>query len=126
LDLLLVSAEASPPVCRIIDFGHFRYEQQKKEKKAKKSFKGHIIKELKMSPNISEHDYQVKIKSATKFLEKGYKVKATLQFRGREITHPELGEEKIKKFVDDMKNIGVPDGDISKTGKFLIVILTPK
>ena len=126
MDLLVVSDNTTPPVCRIVDFGQYRYEQQKKEKHNKKGGKTGSIKELKMSPKISEHDYQVRVTSAKKFLSKGHKVKLTVFFRGREITHPELGKEIINRFIGDIKEIGAPESSIQTTGKLFGVLFNPK
>lgn len=127
LDLLLVSSTTSPPVCRVIDFGQFRYQQQKKEKQSKKSGRNtSTIKELKMSPKISEHDYMVRLTSAKKFLTKGFKVKLTVFFRGREITHPELGKSILEKFLENIKDLGSPESKIMNTGKIFSVIINPK
>ena len=126
LDLLVVSADAAPPVCRIVDFGQYRYEQQKKDKQSKKGNRTGTVKELKMSPKISAHDYQVRLTSAKKFLQKGLKVKLTVFFRGREITHPELGKEVINKFLEDIKEIGVPESGIATQGKIFGVLINPK
>jgi len=127
LDLLLVSSTTNPPVCRIIDFGQFRYQQQKKEKQSKKSGRNtSTIKELKMSPKISEHDYMVRLTNAKKFLNKGFKVKLTVFFRGREITHPELGKGILERFLEDVKDLGNPESKIMSAGKIFSVVINPK
>ncbi len=126
LDLVEVAPEAQPPVCRIMDFGKFRYEKSKKDKEAKK--KQHIIKikEVKVRPNIEEHDYSVKLRKMIGFLDKGYKVKVSMLFRGREITHVEIG----KKVLDRVKVDIAKYGNIEVPGKFmgrmLIMIIGPE
>ena len=92
LDLVEIAPKAKPPVCRIMDFGKYRYEQQKREKEAKKKQKVINIKEVKLRPNIEQHDFDVKLKNALRFVEEGNKVKVTIMFRGRELSHPELGK----------------------------------
>ncbi|MFC1616821.1 translation initiation factor IF-3 [Candidatus Margulisiibacteriota bacterium] len=125
LDLLLISAEAKPPVCRIVDFGQFRYQQQKKDKQSKKSSKTQVLKELKMSPKISEHDYNVRLTSAKKFLGKKYTVKLAIFFKGREITHPQLGKDLINRFLDDVKEVGNAACDMSTSGRIFSVMINP-
>ena len=93
LDLVLVAPNAKPPVCRIMDYGKYRYEQQKKEKEARKKQKVINIKEVRFTPGIGDHDFETKLKNARKFLEKGDKLKASVRFRGRAITHKELGQD---------------------------------
>ena len=97
LDLVEVAPKAKPPVCRIMDFGKFRYEQQKRDKEKRKNQKIITIKEVKLRPNIEQHDFEVKLKSAQRFVEEGNKVKVTIMFRGRELSHPELGSEILNK-----------------------------
>ena len=97
LDLVEVAPKAKPPVCRIMDFGKYRYEQQKREKEARKKQKIISIKEVKLRPNIEQHDFDVKLKNAIRFVEEGNKVKVTIMFRGRELSHPELGKEALSR-----------------------------
>lgn len=126
LDLVAVSLNAKPPVCRIMDIGRFKYEQSKREKEARKNQKLVIVKEVKVRPNIEDHDFNVKLKNARRFLESGDKVKATVMFRGREITHPELGRKlllRLAKEVDDLANV---ERDPRVEGRNMIMILTPK
>ena len=126
LDLVEVAASARPPVCRIMDYSKYKYEQEKKEKLAKKHQKKVHLKEIKLRPKIEEHDYQVKLKAAEKFLTRGDKVKVTLMFRGREMTHQELGRRLIDKFIKDSANAGqVEKGPITE-GRFINLILAPK
>ena len=101
LDLVLVSPNAKPPVARIMDYGKYRYEMQKKEKEQRKNQKIVTVKEVRLSPGIEDHDYQTKLRQAIKFLEHGDKVKASIRFRGRAITHKELGQDVLEDFIDD-------------------------
>lgn len=123
---MLVSDNIEPPVCKLVDFEHFRYEQQKKEKQLKKGGKSQVTKELKLSPNISVHDYEVRLNSAKKFLSKKYKVKASLFFKGRQITHPELGKEVMSKFMDDLKDFGIPESNVLNTERIITINFNPK
>lgn len=125
LDLVMVSENAKPPVCRIIDYGQYRYQQQKKEKQARKSSKTNVIKELKMSPKISDHDYQVRVNRGREFLGKGYTVKLLIFFRGREIIHPELGSRLVTRFLEDVSDIGKSDQGISKAHRNIIAMISP-
>ncbi len=99
LDLVLVAANAKPPVCRIMDYGKFRFEQQKKDKEARKNQKIINLKEVRLSPTIDEHDFNTKLRNAIKFLEKGDKVKASIRFKGRAITHKEIGQRVLDTFL---------------------------
>ncbi len=126
LDLVMVSDSAKPPVCRLINYGQFRYQQQKKEKLARKSNKGQVVKELKMSPKISDHDFMVKLNRGRDFLAKGFNIKLVLSFKGREMMHPELGEVLIKRFIENISDIGVPEQGMSRTGRAMIVMINPK
>ena len=125
LDLMLVSKDTDPPVCRILDFGNFKYKQQKKVKKSKKTGKAQVIKEIKMSHKISDHDYQVRFKRSTGFLEKGFKLKVTIIFKGREIIHSNLGYELLNKFIDDLKEVGSPESSITSANRALHVMISP-
>lgn len=126
LDLMLVAENADPPVCKIIDFGQFKYHQRKKEKQSKKLGKGQVVKELKLSPKISDNDFMVRVNRGREFLGKGFKVKASIQFRGREIIHPELGERVMKRFIESMMDLGNLDGPINLAGKTLLAFVNPK
>ena len=126
LDLVAVSPGSEPPVCKIMDYTHYLYNQGKIEKKAKKNSKSGVIKELKLSPKISEHDFQVRVNAAIKFLDKGYKVKATLMFKGREITHSELGMNIMLKFIADLQELASVEQEPSVNGKFINMMLIPK
>ena len=105
LDLVLVSPNAKPPVARIMDYGKYRYEMQKKEKEQRKNQKIVTVKEVRLSPGIEDHDYQTKLRQAIKFLEHGDKVKASIRFRGRAITHKELGQDVLEDFIDDTSHV---------------------
>ena len=106
LDLVEISPNASPPVCKIMDYGKYKYEQQKKESEARKNQKIIEVKEIKFRPGTDTHDYEVKMRSVTKFLENGDKVKITLRFRGREMAHQELGRELLERVATDIDGFG--------------------
>jgi len=126
LDLVEVAPTARPPVCRIMDYGKFKYRENKKAREAKK--KQHVIqmKELKLRSKIDEHDLQFKLRHARKFLEKHDKVKVTMVFRGREVVHKDLGERILKRVYDEVSDLAVQEGDIKMEGRNMILILTPK
>ena len=126
LDLVEVAPTARPPVCRIMDYGKFKYRENKKAKEAKK--KQHVIqmKEIKLRSKIDEHDLQFKLRHARKFLEKQAKVKVTMVFRGREVVHKELGERVLKRFFDEVGDLSIQEGDIKMEGRNMILILAPK
>ncbi|AEF93922.1 Translation initiation factor IF-3 [Desulfotomaculum nigrificans CO-1-SRB] len=126
LDLVEVAPQAKPPVCRIMDFGKFKYEQSKREKEAKKKQRIIQVKEVKLRPRIEEHDYQVKVKHAERFLKDGDKVKATIMFRGREIVHTELGQNLLNKLAEDLKDLCTVERQPKLEGKNMIMILAPK
>jgi translation initiation factor IF-3 len=126
LDLIEIAPNAKPPVCKIGDYGKFKYEMKKKAKEAKKKQKTMEVKELKMRVSIEEHDYQVKLKQLREFLEDGNKVKLRLIFRGRENIRPELGEKLAQRFAEDVKDLGQLEKKPSKEGRFMIVVFTPK
>ena len=107
LALVEIAPTAKPPVCRIMDYGKYRYEQQKREKESRKKQKTFDIKEVKLRPGIEEHDFNVKFKNAVRFLEDGDKVKVTIMFRGRELSHPELGEVLLNKMAAQLKEMAV-------------------
>jgi len=125
LDLVEVAPNANPPVCRIMDYGKFKYEKSKKTKEAKK--KQHVVhlKEIKMRPKTGDHDYHYKMEHARKFLLKGDRVKATIVFRGREITHLEFGEQVLEKLNDDLNDIAALEVTSKKEGRNLISIFVP-
>ena len=126
LDLVEVAPKAKPPVCRIMDFGKYRYEQQKREKEAKKKQKVITIKEVKLRPHIEQHDFDVKVKNALRFVEEGNKVKVTIMFRGREMSHQELGREVLHRVAETLKDLVAIERDVKLEGKNMIMILAPK
>lgn len=126
LDLVEIAPTAKPPVCRIMDYGKYRYEQQKREKESRKKQKTFDIKEVKLRPGIEEHDFNVKFKNAVRFLEDGDKVKVTIMFRGRELSHPELGEVLLNKMAAQLKEIAVVERQPKLEGKNMIMIVAPK
>ena len=125
LDLVEISPNATPPVCKIMDFGKFKYDQQKREAEARKKQKTIELKEIKFRPNTDKHDYEVKMRSVTKFLENGDKVKITLRFRGREMAHQELGAELMERVVVDTAHLGKPDVIPKVEGRQMIMIIYP-
>ena len=126
LDLVEISPGASPPVCKIMDFGRFKYEQQKKAAEAKKKQKIIEIKEVKFRPNIDTHDYDVKMRSVTKFLGEGDKVKVTLRFRGREMAHQERGRELLTKIAGDIEEVGKIESIPKMEGRQMIMVVAPQ
>jgi len=123
LDLVEISPNADPPVCRIMDFGKFRYDESMKRKKARKQQHTRSVKEIKFHANVAEHDYETKINHAKKFLEKGHKVKLSLQFRGRENAHRELGFEVIKRALKDCEELSVVDMAPKLVGRSIVSML---
>ena len=126
LDLVEIAPTAKPPVCRIMDYGKYRYEQQKREKESRQKQKTFDIKEVKLRPGIEEHDFNVKFKNAVRFLEDGDKVKVTIMFRGRELSHPELGEVLLNKMAAQLKEMAVVERQPKLEGKNMIMIVAPK
>ena len=124
LDLVKIAPTAKPPVCKIIDYGKYRYELARKEKEAKKKQKVQETKELRITPNIEEHDFGFKAKNARKFLEEGSKVKITVRFRGRELNYTKAGEENLNKFIEALSDIASPDKKPTLEGKNMFVILS--
>lgn len=124
LDLVEISPNAEPPVCKILDYGKYKYEQQKKAAEARKKQKVIEVKELKFRPNIDDHDYQVKIKAARRFLEDGDKVKITLRFRGREMAHLDLGMKVMGRVREELADIAKVEMDARVEGRQAIMILT--
>ncbi|MFI5334506.1 MAG: translation initiation factor IF-3 [Chlamydiales bacterium] len=125
LDLIEISASSDPPVCKIIDFGKFRYQQTKKERESKKSQHQVKVKEVKVKPNTDEHDLQVKIKHAREFVLKGDKVRITCVFRGREMMHPEFGFKLIQRMCHDLADVATTEAPAKMMGKSLSVVLSP-
>ncbi len=126
LDLVNVAPQAKPPVCRIMDYGKFRYEQQKKEKEARKNQKIVDLKEVWFRANIEEHDYQTKFRNVVKFLNEGDKVKCSVRFRGREITHAKLGQKILERVANEVADICVIERLPKLEGRSMIMILAPK
>jgi len=125
LDLVEIAPNATPPVCKIIDYGKFKYQQIKKEKESRKAQHQVKVKEIKFKPNIDTHDFLTKEKHAKEFIEKGYKVRITCTFRGREMLHVERGEKVIKRLVEDLKEIAVVEAPIKLMGKNMSTVLAP-
>jgi len=125
LDLVEISPNASPPVCKIMDFGKFKYEQQKKESEARKNQKVIEVKEIKFRPNTDTHDYDVKMRSVFKFLEGGDKVKITLRFRGREMAHLELGRRLLERVADDVTEHGKIEAMPRLEGRQMVMLINP-
>ena len=126
LDLLCVAPNANPPVCKIINYGKYRFESQKKAKEAKKNQKIIEIKEIQLTPTIGEHDIQTKVKAAIRFLNDGNKIKVGVRFRGRQLSHVEVGEEVLNKFIDYVKENSVIEKAPSLDGKWLTCVLASK
>ncbi len=125
LDLVEISPNANPPVCKIMDFGKYKYETQKREAEARKKQKIIEVKEVKFRPNTDTHDYDVKMKNVFKFLEKGDKVKVTLRFRGREMAHQNLGRELLERVAEDIKDIGKVENMPKMEGRQMIMMIGP-
>ena len=125
LDLVEISPNAKPPVCKIMDFGKYKYETQKKEAEARKKQKIIEIKEVKFRPNTDQHDYDVKMRNVTKFLENGDKVKVTLRFRGREMAHQELGRDLLTRVADDTKDLGKVENFPKMEGRQMVMLIGP-
>ena len=126
LDLVEVSPNAKPPVCRVMDYGKYRFDQIKREKEAKKNQRITQVKEVKFRPNIEEHDFETKIKNAERFLKDGDKVKVTVMFRGREITHQDLGKVLCDRAIERLTDIAVVERNPKVEGKNMTLIFAPK
>ncbi len=126
LDLVEVSPNADPPVCKFLDVGKFRYEAQKKANLARKSQKTQEIKEIKMRPNIDDHDYDTKMRSVNKFIDEGDKVKVTLRFRGRELAHQQLGMNLLKRVQEDVAEVAKIEAFPRMEGRQMLMVLAPK
>jgi len=126
LDLVEISPNASPPVCKILDFGKFKYEVQKKENEARKKQKVIEVKEIKLRPGIDEHDYQVKMRSVHRFLEEGDKVKVTMRFRGREMVHQELGMKVLDRVRAELDALAKVEQWPRLEGRQMIMVMAPK
>jgi len=125
-DLVEISPNVKPPVCKIMDYSRFKYEQEKKEREAKK--KQHIVhvKEIKFSSKIEEHDYQTKLNHLRKFLERKDRAKVTMFFRGREMAHMDIGRKILDRLIKDLTDVGEPEGTVKREGKLLIMNFRPK
>jgi translation initiation factor IF-3 len=126
LDLVKVAPHAKPPVCRIMDYGKYKYETSKKEREAKKNQKVINIKEVRLSPTIEKHDLEVKRRNAEKFLLSGDKVKVSIRFRGRQLSHTEIGQSIMEKFAGDLEELAVVEKKPKMEGKNMIMIMSPK
>ncbi|MCX6090052.1 MAG: translation initiation factor IF-3 [Candidatus Atribacteria bacterium] len=125
-DLVEIAPDADPPVCRIVDFGKFKYEKEKKAKSSRKKQKVSELKELKMRPKIDEHDYQVKLKSALRFLQDGDRVKLTIRFRGRESAYANQGVELLHKMIEDLGEMSKVEQEIKNEGRNLTMTIAPR
>nr|WP_205422909.1 MULTISPECIES: translation initiation factor IF-3 [unclassified Granulicatella] len=126
LDLVLVSPNAVPPVARVMDYGKYRFEQQKREREARKNQKVVTIKEVRLSPTIDENDFQTKLRSGRKFLEKGDKVKVSIRFKGRAITHKEIGQRVLEKYAEETADIAAIESRPKMDGRSMFLMLAPK
>ena len=126
LDLVMISPNANPPVCKIMDYGKYKYEQSRKEKESKKQQKVVNIKEVRLRPGIEANDLNTKANQAIKFLKKGDKVKVELRFRGRELGHKDIGKEVMLKFIDIVKEFGEPTKAPAFEGNNMVVMIDPK
>jgi len=125
IDLIEVAPQAQPPVCKIMDYGKYKYEQAKKEKESAKKHKQSELKGIQMFPNIEEHDFTTKVRSAIKFLEDGDKVKVTIRFKGRQITHPEFGRQQLDKVIQMTSEVGQVEKPAAMEGRMMTMILSP-
>jgi translation initiation factor IF-3 len=126
LDLVEINAKASPPVCKVIDYSKFKYEQKKKQKEMKAKAQKTVVKEIRFGPNTDEHDFNFKVKHAENFLKEGCKVRAYVQFVGRAIVFKERGEEILKKFIELLDEVGKVEQPLQMEGKKMTVSLVPK
>lgn len=126
LDLVKIAPGSNPPVCKLMDYGKYRFEQGKRDKEAKKNQKVIEVKEIRMSPSIGDHDFDVKLRNAQKFLNEGDRVKATVRFRGREMAHTNLGEELLKRFAAQCDEIASVDKNPKLEGRHMSMFLSPR
>lgn len=126
LDLVKIAPQAKPPVCKIMDYGKHKFELAKREKENRKNQKVSNVKEVRLTPNIDDHDFNTKLNQAMKFLKSGDKVKVSVRFRGREITHSSLGRDLLIRFRDGVEEVGVSDKDIKMEGRNMAMVLSPK
>lgn len=125
LDLVEVAPNSNPPVCRIMDYGKYKYQASKKAAEAKKKAAKVDIKEVKLRPKTEEHDYNVKVRNARRFLEAGNKVKVTIMFRGREVTHPEFGRRLLERVAEDVQDLGQVEMMPKMAGRFMTMVIGP-
>ena len=126
LDLVEIAPNADPPVCKILDFGKYKYEEQKKKNEAKKKQKVIEVKEIKLRPSIDDHDYDVKVRSMMKFIEEGDKVKVTMRFRGRELAHQELGMDVLVRVRDNLQEIAKVEQMPRMEGRQMTMVVAPR
>lgn len=126
LDLVEVAPNAEPPVCKILDFGKFKYEAQKKRNEARKKQKTIEVKEIKMRPSIDEHDYQVKVRNMRRFLDEGDKVKVTIRFRGRELSHQDLGMKVLDRVRDELDELSKVEQIPKMEGRQMVMVISPR
>ncbi len=126
LDLVKIAPTSTPPVCKVMDYGKYRFEQSKREKEARKNQHVIEIKEIRMSPGIGVNDFNVKLKNGQKFLREGNRLKVAIRFRGREMAHTEIGEELLKKFADECEDIATMDKNPKLDGRHMSMFLSPK
>ena len=126
LDLVKIAPGSNPPVCRVMDYGKYRFEQSKREKEARKNQRVIEVKEIRMSPSIGLNDFNVKLKNGQKFLREGDRVKVTVRFRGREMAHTNIGEELLTKFADECAELATVDKNAKLEGRFMTMFLSPK
>lgn len=126
LDLVEIAPQARPPVCKLMNYGKYRYEQQKREKEQRKNQKVITLKEVKLRPNIEDHDFYVKMKNARRFIADDSKVKVTIMFRGRELSHPELGEKLLVRFAREMEDVASQEKGPKLEGRNMTMMLVPK
>ncbi len=125
LDLVEVAPTAAPPVCRLLDYGKYKYEQTKKERELRKSQRASLLREVRLRPKIGDHDFEAKARSVRRLLDGGDKVKVTVRFRGREVTHPELGLKLLHRMTESVKEVAAVDRQPSLLNKWLSIILSP-
>lgn len=126
LDLVCVAPTATPPVCRIMDYGKYRYEMQRKNREAKKNQKVVTLKEIRLSPTIDTHDFETKLRNGIKFLDKGDKLKVSIRFRGRAIAHTEVGRSVMERYAAGCEEVATIEGSIKMDGRSMFMILAPK
>lgn len=126
LDLVKIAPKATPPVCKVIDYGKYRFEQAKREKEAKKNQRVTEVKEIRLSLNIDTHDFNTKLNHAKKFIKVGNKVKVSIRFRGREMGHPELGYDIMQRFADELSEISIVEKPVKLDGRNMLMFLAPR